>query len=130
MRLANQGETADRITLEMLMAPTPVLVLVLSPKTTGMSQQLEERLGMGRGADGSEGFEADDGTFDSKFEDDLESFSNCVTPSSWTSSVETSPSSLSSSFASNIQNRPLDISGSKTRLTFNQSFGMEWNRID
>ena len=68
MRLANQGETADRITLEMLL----VLVMALSPKTTGMSQQLEERLGMGRGADGSEGFEADDGTFDSKFEDGKE----------------------------------------------------------
>ena len=129
MRVASQGETADRITLEMLL----VLVMALSPKTTGMSQQLEERLGMGRGAGGSEGFEADhgtwlkadNGTFEAEngtFEDDLESFSNCVTPSSWTSSVETSPSSLSSSFVSNIQNRPLDISGSKTRLTFNQSF--------
>ena len=58
MRVASQGETADRITLEMLPL-TLLLLLLLSPKITGMSQQLKERLG--RRAAGSEGFEDDNG---------------------------------------------------------------------
>ena len=66
MRVASQGETADRITLEMLpggclllLPLTLLLRLLLSPKTTGMSQQLEDRLG--RRVVGSEGSEDGNG---------------------------------------------------------------------
>ena len=79
MRVASQGETADRITLEMLpggcllllpltlllllLLPSTLLLLLLllllSPKTTGISQQLEERLG--RSVAGSEGSEDGNG---------------------------------------------------------------------
>ena len=65
MRVASQGETADRITLEMvpggclLLLPLTLLLLLLSPKTTGMSQQLEDRLG--RRVVGSEGSEDGNG---------------------------------------------------------------------
>ena len=71
MRVASQGEIADRITLEMvpggclLLLPLTLLLLLLllrlllSPKTTGMSQQLEDRLG--RSVAGSEGSEDGNG---------------------------------------------------------------------
>ena len=99
-----------------------------------MSQQVEEKLERSAGSDAFEaieaieafdGFDAFEGGngregkvgLSSKGLDSWETtFGNFGASSSC---VETSPSSLSSSFASNIQTLPLDISKSKTRLTYN-----------
>ena len=99
MRVASQGETAARITLDMMVPP-----MLLSQNTAGMSQQLEERLVTRAG-----GFKNDDG-----FESQETLFCSCATSSS--SSVETSPSSFSSSFAINLQNLTLDISENESGL--------------
>ena len=73
MRLASQGETAERITLEMVHCWPLIMYgwlpsmqygwLTLSPHTTGMSQHVEEKFGRSARA-GSEafvGFEGDNG---------------------------------------------------------------------